>query len=85
MKNEIADAIKISTTVLVHSRWQGTGEVHAARCGLRVTDRVPLHTYRQHGQTKTSCESLFRVEFWCNDGRETGVASQRELIAAGIM
>ena len=74
---------KSTDCVLVHTRWQGTGDVHAARCGLRVTNPIPTYFYQQHGRTKVSREPLYRVEFWCNEGRETGVASRRELIAAG--
>ena len=75
--------MKTTDCVLVHTLWQGTGDVHAARCRLRVTDPKPIYFYQQHGYTKVSREALHRVEFWCNEGRLTGVASRRGLIAAG--
>ncbi len=75
--------MKPTDCVLVHTLWQGTVDVHVTRCRLRVTDPRPVYFYQQHGYTKVSREPLHRVEFWCNEGRETGVASRRELIAAG--
>ena len=69
---------------MVKTLWQGTVDVHAARCGLRITNPMLTYVYQQHGYTQVSRKPLYRVEFWCNEGRETGVASRHDLIAAGI-
>ncbi len=71
--------------VLVHTLWQGNVQVHRPRLSrLRVTDPEPIYTYRQHGRTRVSREPMLRVEFWWNEGRETGVASVSDLVAVGI-
>ena len=70
---------------LVRTPWQGNVSVHRPRLSrLRVTDPAPVYTYRQHGRTRVSREPMLRVEFWWNEGRETGVASVRDLAAVGI-
>ena len=70
--------------VLVHTLWQGDVYVHMLRLSrLRVTHRTPVFIYQQHGQTHVSREPMLRVEFWWNEGRETGVAKARDLAAAG--
>ncbi len=78
------DDMKPADGVMVHTLWQGTGHVHAARCDLRITNPMLTYVYQQHGRIKVSSKPLYHVEFWCNEGRETGVASLRYLIAAGI-
>ena len=60
-----------SDCILVHTLWQGDVDVHATRCRLRVTDPIPVFWYRQH------------VEFYCNEERLTGVASQGALAGGG--
>ena len=76
--------MKTTDLVLVHTQWQGTGDVHTARCGLRVTSSMRTYSYQQNGRTYISREPLHRVEFLCTEGHETGVASLRDLAAAGI-
>ena len=76
--------MKPTDCVPVHTLWQGTVYVHAARCGLRITNPILTYVYQQHGHIKVSSKPLYHVEFWWNEGRETGVASLHDLIAAGI-
>ena len=76
--------MELTDTVLVHTLWQGNVDVHAARCRLQITNPTPTYIYKQHGRINLSREPMYHVDCWCNDGRETGVASRRELNAAGI-
>ena len=76
--------MKTTEIVPVHTLWQGTMDVHAARCGLRITNPIPTYFFQQHGETKVSRKPLLRVEFRCNEGCLTGVANCRDLRSAGI-
>ncbi len=71
------------TCILVHTLWQGDVHVHVPRCRLRITDPAPVFLYQQHGRTIISREPMLRVEFHCNEGRLTGVASQGVLARGG--
>ncbi len=73
-----------SDCILVHTPWQGDDHVHVTRCRLRVTDPAPVFLYRQHGHTIISREPMLRVEYHCNEGRLTGVASQGALARDGL-
>lgn len=69
--------------VPVHTPWQDV--VYVPKLSrLRVTDPAPVFVYRMHGQTRVSREPMLRVEFYWNEGRETGVARATDLIAAGV-
>ena len=72
-----------SDCILVHTLWQGDIDVHVTRCRLRVIDPIPVYLYRQHGRTIISRQPMLRVEFHCNEGRLTGVASRGALTRGG--
>ena len=72
-----------SNCITVHTLWQGDVNVHAARCRLRATDPAPVFLYQQHGRTIISRQPMLRVEFYCNEGRLTGVASQGAVVGGG--
>lgn len=66
--------------LIVHTLWQGDTDVGVPSSRLRITGPDPVYLYRQHGHTLVSREPMIPVEFWCNAGREEGIASQRDLI-----
>ena len=67
--------------IIVHILWQD--DVLVPLPSLKVTGRKPVYLYRQHGHIRVSHEPMIPVEFWWNEGRETGVAKARDLAAAG--
>ena len=73
-----------SDCITVHTLWQGSGDVHITRCRLRATDPAPVFLYQQHGRTIISRQPMLRVEFYCNEGGLTGVASQGALAGGGV-